>query len=239
MSKLVVGLLLCAATSVDALASTYVAIGDSITSGTHAEPEMKHGFHFSWATGDDVERSFAKQAGFDKVYNVSLPGALSTVMGYQVAIAEHVEANYVSILAGSNDVCWGLGHKVVGNLRSFIERLSAKEHVEKIFVGTIPDLEQVYQIAKKRSYCFAMTTVMCPNFMARGDDYRAGVLKQIKEINQEIFALEDEYPKVRVVGQLDSQVYGPEDVSVVDCFHPSKIGQQKIADAFAEVFEQP
>lgn len=237
MSKLVVGLLLYVVTSVKALASTYVAIGDSITSGTHAEPDINHGFHYSWATGDKVERSFAKQAGFDAAFNVSLPGALTGILGYQASFAEHIEANYVSILAGSNDICWGLGHQVVGNLRGLIARLSVKPHVQKILVGTIPDLEQVYQIGKQRPYCQAITTFMCPNFMARGDDYRAGVLRQIKEINQEIIALQEKFPKLRVVGQLDSQIYESEDVSVVDCFHPSKVGQQKIADAFLEVLQ--
>ena len=236
MSKGVIGLLLCAVFARESKADTFVSIGDSITSGTHAEPDTNHGFHYSWANGDLIERNFASQTGMDVALNISLPGAITEILGYQVAFAEHVEANYVSILAGSNDMCWGRGHKVLDKIREYVARLSEKPHVKRILVGTIPDLEQVYQIGRLRPYCAAITAVMCPNFFPRPLEYRQGVMKQIKDVNAEIKALEAEFPKLTVIDQLDEQVYLQEDISVVDCFHPSKVGQQKIADAFADAF---
>lgn len=237
MWRIVVGLLLSGALDLEvAEASTFVAIGDSITSGTHADHAMQHGFHYSWATGDQIEHNFAKQAGFDAAYNVSLPGALSSIVGYQVSFAEHVEADYVSLLVGTNDVCWGLGHTVTGNIRRLVDRLEKNPHITGIFLGTIPDLQQVYDVGRESPYCQVTTSVSCPNFMTRDETYRAGVMRQIKEINAQLISLEQEFPKVHVVAQLDTQIYEVEDISTVDCFHPSKIGQQKIADAFFEAW---
>jgi lysophospholipase L1-like esterase len=237
MLRTVVGLLLSGALDLNiAQASTYVAIGDSITSGTHANPSMQHGFHYSWATGDQIERNFAKQAGFDSAYNVSLPGALSSIVGYQVSFAEHVEADYVSLLVGTNDVCWGLGHTVTGNIHRLVERLEKNPNIKGIFLGTLPDLQQVYDVGRESPYCQVTTSVSCPNFMARDDAYRAGVMRQIKEINAELIDLEKNFAKLHVITRLDTQVYDVEDISTVDCFHPSKIGQQKIADAFFEAW---
>jgi len=239
MGKIVVGLLLFAGAMPKASAFTYVAMGDSITSGTHAENKAMHGYHFSWATGDQLEANFAKQIGASEAYNVSFPGMVSDGLWWQqVDQVEAKEANVVSLLIGANDVCWGLGHRVLDNVRKIVSRLSEKDHVETILVGTLPDLEQVYQVGKTRSYCEVLTNVMCPHYFLQSDTNRAVIRKEVKDLNEELKKIPNEFPKAKVVAAIGEQNYGPDDISTVDCFHPTKKAQQRIADAFFAVYNR-
>jgi lysophospholipase L1-like esterase len=239
MQKIVVGLLLFAGAMPKSWATTYVAIGDSITSGTHAENKAMHGYHFSWATGDQLDANFARQIHADEAYNVSFPGMVSDGLWIdQVNKAEEKRANIVSVLIGANDVCWGLGHRVFGNVEKIVDRLSQNDSVETILVGTLPDLEQVYQVGKSRSYCAIFTNIMCPNYFLRSVEERAKIRQQVKDINKEIAKLPDAFPKVKAVVAIGEQEYGPDDISKVDCFHPTKKAQQRIADAFFEVYNR-
>lgn len=239
MGKIVVGLLLFAGAMPSAFGLTYVAIGDSVTSGTHAENKAMHGYHFSWATGDQLDASFAKQINADEAYNVSFPGMISDGLWLtQVQQAENKKANVVSVLVGANDVCWGLSHRVLTNVTKIVERLSSSDSVDTVMVGTLPDLEQVYQVGKKRPYCAVFTNIMCPNYFLRSDAQRAVIRAEVKRINEEISKLPNTYQKAKVVLAIGEQKYGEDDISKVDCFHPTKKAQQRIADAFFEVYSR-
>jgi len=217
-------------------AFTYVALGDSITSGLNSEPWSLLG-QYSWATGWDLDRPFAKEIGADKYYNVALPGAITEVVDYQVSFTKLVKADYVTFIAGTNDVCWGLGHLTVNHVRDLIEKLSKQENVKKILVGTLPDLQQVYDLRRESKAC-ELTKIFCPNFFLGTEEYRAGVSRQIRDINEAFKRLEYDFPKVLAVDSLNDNVYHQDDISTVDCFHPSKIGQQRIADLFSATFKK-
>lgn len=230
MGKIFFGLLMCVAAT-DASSFIYVAMGDSITSGTHAENRVMHGYHFSWATGDHLAASFAKQINATEAHNVSFPGMISDGLWWQVAQVEDKKANIVTLLIGANDVCWGLGSRVYLNVKKIIDHLSNTIYVQKILLGTIPDLEQVYRVAMTRPYCRVITNVMCPHYFVQTDKNRAGIRKEIQKINDRLTALPSQYSKLKVV-PIGDQTYGDEDISTVDCFHPTKKAQQRIADAF-------
>lgn len=92
-----------------------------------------------------------------------------------------------------------------------------------------------YQIGKTRPYC-SLFRVLCPSYFLKNDEAeRAQMRQQISNINEEIKKLPADFPKAKVVTQIGEQVYETEDIST-DCFHPTKKGQQRIADAFAEVW---
>ena len=196
---------------------TYLAIGDSITSG------FLVGRHNSWATGSGIE-SFAAHIEADKSYNASFPGLQSSQMGYQAHLANYVTADVVTILAGANDACWGNVSEVPERVRALIETLDA----ETIYVGSVPDLAKVYSLARPSWTC-KLAKVECHAYMLGSDEYRAQVDAEIVAANEALRELTSD--KVVFV-DIFSEEYQPKDISRVDCFHPSVSGQQKIANAF-------
>lgn len=200
---------------------TYLAIGDSITSGFIV------GKNHSWATGSGLE-SFAAHLEADKSYNVSFPGLQSSHMGYQAHLANYAKANVVSILAGANDACWGNASKVPERVARLIEM--ASETADVVYVGSIPDLSKVYSLSQPSWTC-GLAKIECHGYMLGSDEYRSEIDREIVEANHALRELANQSDKVVFV-DIFSEEYTPEDISSVDCFHPSVSGQQKIADSF-------
>lgn len=198
---------------------TYLAIGDSITSGFIV------GKSNNWATGSGLE-SFAAHLEADKAYNVSFPGLQSSHMRYQAHLANYAKANVVSILAGANDACWGHASEVPERVAALVEQVA--KTADTIYVGSIPDLAKVYSLASPSWTC-GLAKIECHAYMLGSEEYRSQVDREIAEANNALRELASD--KVVFV-DIFSEEYTPEDISSVDCFHPSVSGQQKIADSF-------
>jgi len=211
----------------------YVAIGDSITSGFNAEGIGQIG-QYSWATGWGLDEPFASTLGARQRYNVALPGAWSTMIGYQTGFAHYVEANYVSIMVGANDVCWGNTGDIVANIEKQVRALAPYTHVSKIFIGGLPDLRQLYEVREKTLRC-ELPKVMCHPYFSGDLAYRQKIDQDIIAINRDLWRLTIEYSKVVFV-DLANDTYQASDISPVDCFHPSAAGQKRIAGKFSEAF---
>lgn len=234
----VISILLLLGLSAQAYAASYVALGDSITSGANAVPGV-FGDDYSWAVGSKLERTFAKALGdrVDAVYSLSLVGAVSTILKGQALVAATLKPDYVTIEIGANDYAWGLGHRVLPNLRWVIKRLSHGKKKPKIFVAMIPDLEWLYRLGRGRRLC-QFTHWLAPFFLKASDQRRAEISRQIAASNVEISHLADEYSNVVVVDALAGITLAADDVSTVDCIHPSARGQQLIADAFIRALDE-
>ena len=120
MKKLMLGIGLIGL-SMNATAATYVALGDSITSGTNAAPGV-FGNDYSWAFGSKLERTFARALGdrVDKIHALAIPCATAPVLMAQALIAEQLHPSCVTIEIGGNDFTWGFGHQVVPYLRQVV-----------------------------------------------------------------------------------------------------------------------
>jgi lysophospholipase L1-like esterase len=225
----------CLFSSSIALASIYIAIGDSITSGLNSEPWSVIQ-QYSWATGWGIERPFSKTLGVDSQYNVALPGATTGMIGYQVQFASHVGPEYVSIVAGANDICFGKSGNVVENIEAMVRTLAPLPNTKRIFVGAVPDIRQIYQMKRAGALC-KITQVACAGYFFGNDEYRRKIDQDIIAINRSLMKLQVQYSLVKFV-DISRQTYEEGDISTVDCFHPSAQGQQKIADVFAGAFHE-
>lgn len=212
-----------------AIGSTYVAIGDSITSGLNSAWFAPIG-KFSFATGWGLERNLASYLNADSVYNVALPGAISGYIQYQADFAHHVQADYVSLTIGANDVCWGLSGDVLSNVRRLSRQLLAYTHTKKVLVSSIPDLRQVYNVRRNTPSC-QLPKLFCHGYFIGDEAYRQKVDNDILATNRNLEKLTKELPNLVYVN-ISADTYGQQDISDVDCFHPSPVGQQRIADAF-------
>lgn len=200
----------------------YVAIGDSITTGFAAEPYTIDQ-RYSWATG--LEESFAVQVEADKSYNLAFPGITANLIDYQVEIAKRLKPNVVTILAGANDLCWGMGDKIAPKIKAIVSELEA----DVILVGGLPDFRQVYNLQKPGKACI-LSKIACHSYFMGDEAFREAIDQQIVEVNNELRDLEG--GKVLFV-DINARDYKRDDISTIDCFHPSARGQQKIADEFA------
>mgnify|MGYP006283150921 CR=1 FL=1 len=236
MNKLIICLSLMGL-SLNASAATYVALGDSITSGTNAAPGV-FGNDYSWAVGSKLERTFARALGnrIDKIHALAIPGATAPVLLAQSLIAEQLHPSFVTIEIGGNDFAWGLGHQVVPYVRQVVERLSAADPKPRIFLATIPDLEQIYQLGQGKLRC-QITHWIAPLFLKASLEKRQAISQAIRDANNEIIALGEDFANVTIVTVVGEGQLTPDDVSEVDCIHPSVKGQQRIADAFIRALE--
>ena len=226
---------LAALYSLPALASpiTYVAIGDSITAGLAAEVSAP--WHkYSWATGYGLAHPFAQTLSAESYYNVALPGATTRMLRYQTTFSAESQANYVSIMAGTNDICWIGAGNIITNIKAAIRELSAYTSVQKIFVSSIPDIRQIYNL-RSNSYICQLPKLACHDYFTGTDEYRNKTDQEILAVNRTLWILTKEYSKVVFV-DITNDTYEKSDISALDCFHPSSSGQQKIADKFSEAF---
>lgn len=216
-----------------ALALTYVAIGDSITSGLNSEWFAPVG-KYSFGTGWGLERNFASYLNADQVYNVALPGAISGYIQYQADFAHHVKADYVSLTIGANDVCWGLSADVLNSVRKLSRQLLAYTHTKKIIVSSVPDLRQVYNLRRDTASC-QLPKLFCHGYFIGDEAYRQRVDNDVLSLNRNLEKLQVELPNFVFV-DITADAYTQDDISSVDCFHPSARGQQRIANRFIESF---
>lgn len=218
----------------DADADVYVAIGDSITAGTNAA-SLELGHEYSWATGKGL-RNFADslQIPEDARHNVAFPGALSHSLAWQSRAVRYFKASVVSIVIGSNDFAWNQGQYVVSHIEKALATLQQLPHVRHILLGTVPNLEHIYQLGQGRPYC-QFTHMLAPLFLKATDTRRAAVMQQLVSTNAKIKAMPEVYDKVTVV-DLEAEKFAHEDISRIDCIHPSVQGQQRIAGRFMTAF---
>lgn len=212
---------------------TYVAIGDSITSGFNSDGKI---FQHSWATGWGLERPFSETLKADKHFNVALPGATTGMLGYQAAFAAHVQPDYVSILAGVNDVCWLKPGDILRNIEKVVRSLAPYTAVKQIYIGALPDLRQLYNLRRDTPQC-GLPKIMCHRYFMGSEEQRRQMDNDILATNRDLAKLQVEYSKVKFVNIAD-RTYEVTDISESDCFHPSRQGQQRIADAFSGVFHE-
>lgn len=223
----------CLVLSSVASAKSYVAIGDSITSGLNSgSPMYKH----SWATGWGLERPFFKTLGADEHYNIAVPAATTDLLRFQGAFAAHVLPSYVSILAGTNDVCWTKPDDILENVERVVRSLAPYTAVQKIFVGSLPDLRQLYELNDGSAIC-QLPKIACHRYWMNTDEGRRRMDQDILAVNRNLAKLQVAYSKVVFV-DLAALTYKQEDISQTDCFHPSAKGQQRIADMFSGAFHQ-
>ena len=83
-----------------------------------------------------------------------------------------------------------------------------------------------------------LTHWLAPLFLKAPMQRRLEISQAIKDANSEIVALADEFPNLTVVTALGEESPSAEEISEVDCIHPSALGQQRIADAFISALQQ-
>lgn len=222
------------------------AIGDSITkafnSGGFFIPRPRN----SWSAGSSkyVESHKTKLENYFDMsvdaYNFAKSGSEIRDLNVQVREVLRLKPDYLTVLIGANDVCgWDEDYEAELNfyaaeLARHLDRIVETIPDIKILLVSIPDIYQLQQLGSKNQcqskwnfthFCSAMLG------QDRTEADRLLVAEKWERANAALEALSENYPEnVKFAASVKNYQFAIDEVSKVDCFHPSVAGQKKLAD---------
>jgi lysophospholipase L1-like esterase len=225
------------------------ALGDSITQAFSACCGPGNHPGRSWSSGDaedevnsHYERLLRLQPAIaGRNYNNSQSGARVAQLPAQAAAAASQKAAYVTILVGANDLCTSSARTMtseadfaaaVDQALAILDRMRPRP---KVFVSSIPDLYQLWAVLHTDPAAQAAWSggSICPSMLSasNSEETRQLVVQRQAAFNAILSSSCAAYSGMcRSDG---GAVYGykftASDVSVLDYFHPSLEGQNKLA----------
>ena len=220
------------------------ALGDSMTAGLNADAPFDQR-HRNWSDGLEINSHavrLAKKFGVEVISkNVSVSGSRIENLASQTAklLEDNYKPDYVTILIGANNICDGdlrveglssLGKNLLSE--SIQSLIRANENV-KIIVGAIPKIDFLYELLHEDATCQENWRAfnVCDKLLRSTKFQREkGVVRwnAYNEMQKEVSAM---YPKnVKFTSKISEEIFGVEDISRIDCFHPNMAGQGKIAE---------
>ncbi len=234
------------------LPNSMVALGDSITAGFGTCLTLTACPRNSWATGDGTlvtshyKRILAGNPAIrGHAVNDSAAGATIDDLPGQATVAVGQRPDYVAILIGANDAC----RSRIGDMTSTSQfeaqtdvaftTLRAGLPTARVLVVSIPDVYRVWELAHdNRAARDVWALGVCPSLLANPTSTSAADVARRQQFRDRIDAYDGILAKA-------CQSYGPrcrydggaahdtpftmDDLSAVDFFHPSAIGESKLA----------
>lgn len=234
------------------LPSSMAAIGDSITQAANADGSTigTSNPEHSWSTGYEAtdgiashyERVLASNAAIqDQNHNVAVSGAKMTHAPAQADDAVAHGVDYVTFLMGGNDLCTSSTDTMTSvasfetDLRAALDRLAAGLPSAEIYLVSIPDVYQLWDLFKndRKARSVWRTFGICQSLLA--DDNTEQDRQLVRQRNIDLNAVLSnvcaEYTTCRYDGgAVFNYQFTKQDVSTLDYFHPSKTGQANLAE---------
>jgi len=185
---------------------------------------------------------------------VAANGASMANFPDMAAIVAGTNSTYVPVLLGANDICsspiWHLPENGAfeTNFRNGMNALVANlPDGATIYVAAIPDIEQVYQVGLTKD---ALGLVSCPvvwtlNHICQSmlalwntPEDRDYVTSRIQGYNEILKRVTQEYPEIASnlgrklfisFTRVTNDAFSASEISDIDCFHPSELGQKTIS----------
>ncbi len=223
------------------------ALGDSITAGFN-NYRFGDNRDLSWSAGLDQKGlvdSHAKRlqqilGPNIEVHNEAFVGATSKEMERETTRLLRYKPDYVTLLVGANDICNWTGNyaEELANYQkqvsTTVNRLVDANPNIRIVMPSIPDLLRVYEVGKAHE-CQERWDAMglCPGLFARD---RTGLERQqfgerLQQMNSILATIASSYPaNIHFKPELANYQFPWEFLSPIDCFHPSILGHNKIAE---------
>ena len=231
------------------LPASMAAAGDSITQAfdLNADHLLQDSPAESWSTGTDpaVDSQYdrilaAQRAIAGHGYNDARVGAKMAALAGQLQVAATQRVAYVTVLMGANDVCTPSVASMTPTATfesEFNQALSgfwAADPAALVFVASIPDVYQLWQTlqANPRAELTWTLAHICQSMLeidATAADRQAVAAREQAD-NAALAAVCRRYAHCRDDGgAVYREQFSPADVSSVDFFHPSLLGQEALA----------
>lgn len=224
------------------------AIGDSITVGFNANNAFGDHPEYSWTTGAQVNSHAARIAAAApglQTSNVAVSGKKMNDLINQVTDLP-LTVDYVTILLGANDACASSEATMTSvtnyhdQLAAGMAALSTRLPDARLYVVSIPNIFGLWDVLHTNSQARAVwsgfnicqSMLLNPTSMDAADvDRRARVRQRTLDYNAQLSAVCAEYIHCRYEGGFVSdQPFTAADVSGLDYFHPSVMGQEALAE---------
>jgi lysophospholipase L1-like esterase len=225
-------------------------LGDSITRAANAccQPGDRPGQ--SWSTGyqqgDGIRSHYERFAALDQRiaghnYNNSVSGAKAEDLPAQVAAAISQEADYITILIGSNDLCTSSVStmtspiRFAGQINAALEMLHERLPRARIFVSSIPDIYRLWSVLHTDREARQAWTAsrICQSMLAAANTeaQRQEVVSREVAFNRILADACSKYRNCRWDrGAVYNYKFPASQISTVDYFHPGPSGQAALAD---------
>ena len=243
-------LMICATSgSAQETARPYVmgALGDSISAGFNSY-RLGDNRSVSWSTGTDpqpaVESHAKKMAELlgrpIETHNEAYAGATSAELSRETTRLLRYKPDYVTVLIGANDICNWTGDydkelaAFNDRLTNAVDRLVTANGNVRIVMPSLPDMMYVYNMGMANG-CGALwnSVGVCKALFssARTPQERIDFGKRFVKLNSIIKDVAGHYPANAVYKpEVVNYRFPREFLSAIDCFHPSILGHNKIAE---------
>lgn len=226
------------------------AIGDSVTRAVNAAGPGER-LASSWATGHDAgdgvdsiaERLVAREPALSgRVHNLAQNGAGIRAFAEQAQRAVDADAELVVVLLGGNDACRATAAQMTP-LDAFRAEAEAGARVlaeglpsdATVLVVSIPDVHALWEAGKENPVMRDRwrTFRPCPTILgdATSDEDRAAARDRLAGYNAILAETAEAYGFAWDGGAVHREPVRLTDVSSFDGFHPSLVGQARLADA--------
>ncbi len=234
-----------------ALPSSMAAIGDSISQAVDDCCSLGAHPQDSWSTGNGwpangILSHYQRILALDPsiaghAYNDSVPGATVADAKGQAEMAVAQGARYVTILIGANDVCTPTIASMTTTAAFQSAFQSAMSTLESglpagahIFVSSIPNIYQLWSVLHTNPTAQTVWSLahICQSMLAMSNTeaQRQQVLAQEEADNAVLGQVCTQYANCRWDDDATfDTAFTPAEVSTIDYFHPSQVGQATLA----------
>ncbi|MGH9126917.1 MAG: GDSL-type esterase/lipase family protein [Acidimicrobiales bacterium] len=231
------------------LPRSMAAVGDSITEAydVNSAGFLKDNPAESWSTGTDAAVDSQYQRILAAVpaivghgFNDAVSGSKMAALDGQLRQAASQQVDYVTVLMGANDLCTS-SVTTMTPTATFSQQLSsaltdffASDPRAHLLVASIPNLYNLWTTLHSNASAELVWGVghLCQSMLAYGGteaDRQAVSLREIAD-NAALALVCGQFRNCRFDGgALNRQSFSESDISPVDYFHPSLLGQAKLA----------
>lgn len=240
----------------DSLAS----VGDSITRGFDACSVLSDCPEVSWSTGTEVN-SVARRLlpaggggrdgrGRQHSWNHARTGALMADLPAQMRAAAAHRPELVTVMIGANDACRESVAEMTptadfqAGFAASLKALRRTAPKAQVYVASVPDLGRLWSQGRRDPLGKQVWKLgICPALLKDADATdaasvarRGQVEDRVEAYNGALEAVCDRDPLCRYDGAVHDYRFTTAELSPWDCFHPSRQGQQVLADlAYREI----
>jgi lysophospholipase L1-like esterase len=222
------------------------AIGDSLTSGFDSE-FLGDNRSLSWSTGSSAQvfshaQRLRRAGKHVNTHNLSVPGTKITSLAPQISLMLLGSPDYVTLTLGANDLCAmdaqnseDHQNRFATMLRHELYRIIQRKPSVKILIMPIPNMYNLWEVAIDHGSCQSRwdLTDFCPVLLdsARTPTERQEFVERWRSMNGILAHLAAAFPdNVLFDPTVAESVFTMDDLSELDCFHPSIAGQNLIAE---------
>ncbi|MET9381499.1 SGNH/GDSL hydrolase family protein [Streptomyces sp. NPDC002928] len=227
------------------------AVGDSITRGFDACTVLSDCPEVSWATGSSAEvdslavRLLGKTGAATHSWNYAVTGARMADLPAQVGRAVARRPQLLAVMVGANDACRSTTSDMtsVAAFRADFEKslrtLRAKLPKTQVYVASVPNLKRLWSQGRTNPLGKQVWKLgICPSMLGDADALDAAATTRRDTVQDRVEAYNKVLEEVcakdtrcRFDGDAVFEYhFGTDQLSHWDWFHPSTIGQARLAE---------